>query len=419
MEKLIIKGGTPLKGDVKVSGAKNAALPIMASTLLAAGEHTISGVPQLRDIRTMIRLLEYIGARAEWNDTLTIRVDKFNTEEAPYDLVKTMRASILVLGPLVGHLRHAKVSLPGGCAIGARPIDLHLKALEAMGAKIKLNEGYVEVFAPDLHGANITFDRVTVTGTENILMAAVLADGRTTIGNAAREPEVVDLANHLNAMGARIRGAGTDRIEIDGVEKLTPHPHSIIPDRIEAGTMLMAAGITGGSLTIHNFPSMMLETAVTRLSEAGLRITLDGDVASVTREKKLKSVNITTAPHPGFATDLQAQFMALMSVADGTSIITETIFENRFMHAPELIRMGADIRLDGGIAVVKGVHELKGAPVMATDLRASASLVLAALAARGTSEIGRIYHLDRGYERIEEKLNAVGANIRRLEDNAT
>lgn len=418
MEKLIIRGGIALKGDVSVSGAKNAALPTMAASLLAKGEHRIHNVPHLRDIRTMIRLLEHIGAKVEWNDSLSIRNDEFNATEAPYDLVKTMRASILVLGPLVGHIRHARVSLPGGCAIGARPIDLHLKALEAMGAKIELSEGYVEVHAPYLHGANITFDKVTVTGTENIMMAAVLADGHTVLNNAAREPEVADLATHLIAMGARISGAGTDRVEIEGVRSLSPAAHTVVPDRIEAATLLMAAGITGGRLRIHNFPSAMLETATAKLREAGMDISLDGDLAVAKGDMRLKSVNAMTSPHPGFATDLQAQLMALMSVADGTSIVAETIFENRFMHVPELIRMGADINLEGGVAVIKGISRLKGAPVMATDLRASASLVLAALAAEGTTEIRRIYHLDRGYERIEEKLRAVGADIIRQEDEA-
>lgn len=416
MDKLIIQGGRPLSGTLTVSGSKNAALPIIAATMMATGEHTLIGVPHLRDIRTMLKLLEHIGAEAEWNDKLKIHTNKFNATEAPYDLVKTMRASILVLGPLVGQLRRARVSLPGGCAIGARPIDLHLKALEAMGAKIDLSEGYVEVFARHLHGAEITFDKVTVTGTENIMMAAALADGTTVIANAAREPEVVDLANHLNAMGAKVEGAGTDRIVITGVDKLHPAVHTIIPDRIEAGTLLIAAGITGGELRIRNFPVAMLETLIGRLREAGMTIVPDGNVVLARGEGRPKSVDITTAPHPGFATDLQAQFTAFMSLSGDTSIITETIFENRFMHVPELVRMGADITLDGGTAVVKGVEKLKGAPVMATDLRASASLVLAGLAAEGTTEVRRIYHLDRGYERIEEKLSACGADIMRVDD---
>lgn len=417
MDKLMIKGLKPLSGTVTISGAKNAALPIMASALLASGVHKISGVPRLRDIQTMIKLLEHIGAEAIWDgEELVIHTSRFSAMEAPYDLVRTMRASILVLGPLVGMLRRARVSLPGGCAIGARPINLHLKALEAMGAKIELSEGYVEVFARHLHGADILFDKVTVTGTENIMMAAVQADGITTISNAAREPEIVDLAAHLNAMGGKIEGAGTDRIVIQGVDKLKACPHTIIPDRIEAGTMLIAAGITGGELKIQNFPSQMLETLVTRLKEAGMLITIDGNVALARGAGRPKGISITTAPHPGFATDLQAQFMSLMTIANGTSIITETIFENRFMHVPELKRLGADICTKGPVAVIKGVAKLKGAPVMATDLRASASLVLAGLAAEGQTEINRIYHLDRGYERIEEKLKACGADIVRISE---
>ena len=416
MEKLIIKGNGPISGEVSVSGSKNAALPIIASSLLATGEHTVLNVPHLRDIRTMIKLLEHVGAEVSWNGDLKIRANRFSGVEAPYDLVKTMRASVLVLGPLVGQLRRARVSLPGGCAIGARPIDLHLKALEAMGARIELSEGYVEVFARHLHGADITFDKVTVTGTENVMMAAVLADGTTTLMNAAREPEVADLAAHLVAMGASIEGAGTDRIVINGVDRLVPAVHTVIPDRIEAGTLLMAAGITGGDLTIRNFPSAMLETLVSRLREAGMTITVEDGVAKAMGAGRLRSIDVTTAPHPGFATDLQAQFMALMAVAGGTSIISETIFENRFMHVPELRRMGADISVDGGVAVVKGVGRLNGAKVMATDLRASASLVIAGLAAEGTTEVSRIYHLDRGYERIEQKLAACGAMIERAPD---
>jgi len=416
MEKLVIRGGRPLCGTVRISGAKNAALPIIASTLLATGSHTIKNVPHLRDIRTMVQLLEHVGAEVEWDGVLRVRTGRFSGVEAPYDLVKTMRASVLVLGPLVGQLRRARVSLPGGCAIGARPIDLHLRALEAMGAKIELKDGYVEIFARHLRGADITFDKVTVTGTENIMMAAVLADGTTVLNNAAREPEVTDLAKHLIAMGARIEGAGTDRIVIHGVEHLSPAPHEVMPDRIEAGTMLMAAGITGGELTIENFPANTLTTLIAKLEDAGMTICLDGTTVAVRGGGRLRSIDITTAPHPGFATDLQAQFMSLMSIACGTSIITETIFENRFMHVPELSRMGANISVDGGRAVVKGVSKLAGAPVMATDLRASASLVLAGLAAEGTTEIKRIYHLDRGYEGIEKKLAACGASIERRAD---
>ena len=419
MEKLVIKGGIPLSGEVRVSGAKNAALPIIASTLLATGTHTIEGVPHLRDIRTMMELLTHVGAECELDGALRIKTGRFSAVEAPYELVKTMRASVLVMGPLVGQLRRARVSLPGGCAIGARPIDLHLKALEAMGAKIELNDGYVEIFARHLHGADITFDRVTVTGTENIIMAAVLADGTTVLRNAAREPEVADLASHLNAMGAHVEGAGTDSITIHGVESLSPVPHTIMADRIEAGTLLIAAGITGGELKIRNFPTDALSTLISRLREAGMTISARGNTVVARGSGRLRSTDITTAPHPGFATDLQAQFMALMTIAGGTSIITETIFENRFMHVPELMRMGADISADGGRAVVKGIPKLTGAPVMATDLRASASLVLAGLAAEGTTEVKRIYHLDRGYERIEEKLASCGASIERRADPLT
>ncbi len=418
MEKLVITGGRPLQGEVTVSGAKNAALPIMAASLLATGEHVIRGVPHLRDIRTMARLLEHIGAVVVRDgETLRITTERFSAVEAPYDVVKTMRASVLVLGPLVGQLRRARVSLPGGCAIGARPIDLHLKALEAMGAKVELRDGYVELVARHLHGAEITFDTVTVTGTENIMMAAVHADGTTVLENAALEPEVVDLAVHLNAMGARIEGAGTGRIVIHGVDRLEPREHTIIPDRIEAGTLAMAAAITGGDLVIRRFPEEMLTTATAKLRQAGATIERCPEGVRVRGNGRPDPVDVSTAPHPGFATDLQAQFMALMTIAGGTSVVTETIFENRFMHVPELARMGANIRVDGGMAVIKGVPKLIGAPVMATDLRASASLVLAGLAAEGRTELGRIYHLDRGYERIEEKLAAVGADIVRASDD--
>ncbi|HPW45519.1 MAG TPA: UDP-N-acetylglucosamine 1-carboxyvinyltransferase [bacterium] len=416
MQKLIIEGNGPLRGKISVSGSKNAALPIMASSLLADGEHTISGVPQLRDITTMSRLLEHIGSKVKGSGEISISTGNINLGDAPYDLVKTMRASVLVMGPLVGRMRYAKVSLPGGCAIGARPIDQHLKALEAMGARIKLSEGYVEISAKNLHGTDFSFDLVTVTGTENVMMAAVLAKGCTVLRNAAREPEIVDLAAHLSSMGAEISGAGTDCITIHGVSELRPHPHKIIPDRIEAGTLLMAAGITAGDLEIQNFPSSMLGTVVTKLRSAGMDIEIHNDTARARSAAPIKSVDLTTSPYPGFPTDLQAQFMAMMCLGDNVSIISETIFENRFMHVPELSRMGADITVDGGKAIVRGVSRLKGAPVMATDLRASASLVLAALASDGTTEIDRIYHLDRGYEHIEKKLRAVGAKISRTEE---
>lgn len=415
MDNLVINGGKKLHGKIRVNGAKNAALPIIASCLLARGRHKIVGAPNLRDIGTMAKLMEHIGAKiVRDSGSLFIDVENFNADEAPYDLVKTMRASVLVLGPLVGLLKHAKVSLPGGCAIGARPIDLHLKSLEAMGADIKLAEGYVEVSAKKLHGADITFDKVTVTGTENIMMAASLAEGTTILRNSAKEPEVVDLADRLNKMGAIISGAGTDCIEIEGVKELHACEHRIIPDRIEAATFLIAGAITGGELEVENFPTDMLATVCARLTDAGCEITTTENTARIKGPKRPTAVNITTAPHPGFATDVQAQFMALMAKADGTSIITETIFENRFMHVSELVRMGSDITIDGRTAVVKGVEKLNGAKVMATDLRASASLVLAALCAEGTTEISRIYHLDRGYERIEERLSLVGADIARV-----
>ncbi len=417
MEKLCITGGQPLKGTVTISGAKNAALPIMAASLLAFGNHRIENIPDLRDIRTMVELLTHVGASVTRDDNaLIINNRHLSGQEAPYDLVKTMRASVLVMGPLLGQLRRAQVSLPGGCAIGARPIDLHLKALEQMGASVELKDGYVDIYAPHLHGAHIAFDKVTVTGTENIIMAAVLADGQTIIHNAAKEPEVIDLANYLICMGADITGAGTDIIIINGVKKLNPTPYQIIPDRIEAGTFLIAAGMTHGDITIQNFPPHMLDALITRLRDAGMTIDITGTTAHASAGKELKPIDITTSPFPGFATDLQAQFMALMTLANGTCIVNETIFENRYMHVPELVRMGATISVEGNRAVIRGVPTLKGAPVMATDLRASASLVLAGLAAKGTTEIHRIYHLDRGYENIEHKLKELGANIDRQPD---
>lgn len=417
MDKFIIKGGKKLSGTVEIRGAKNAALPIMAATLLAPGTHTLRNVPNLRDITTMRKLLNHLGCEVDvGNDGMTIRADHLNFDEAPYELVKTMRASVLVLGPLVARMRHARVSLPGGCAIGARPINLHLKALEEMGADIRLKEGYIDVIASRLQGAQIEFDTVTVTGTENVMMAAVMANGRTTILNAAREPEVMDLAQFLISMGAHIEGAGSDKIVIEGTAQLKPSTHTIVPDRIEAGTFMMAAAITGSEITLKNAPSEFLQTAMARLSDAGVSFENTKEGLKVKGPHRPESVNITSAPHPGFATDLQAQFSALMSIAKGTSIISETIFENRFMHVPELNRMGADIQIDGSTAIVKGVKKLKGAPVMATDLRASASLVLAGLAAEGTTEIDRIYHIDRGYEHIEERLKRLGADIERVVD---
>lgn len=446
MDKFIIKGGKPLKGTVKIGGAKNAALPIMAATLLAPGTHRLHNVPALRDINTMSKMLEHLGCKVSQNAPSPLPLSSFdsaqdrlsgrgnnetpqqnagnyclevcanhlNFDEAPYDLVKTMRASVLVMGPLVARLRHARISLPGGCAIGARPINLHLKAMEALGADIQLKDGYAEVIASRLKGADIHFDIVTVTGTANAMMAAAVADGTTTITNAAREPEIIDLALFLTSMGAEIDGAGSDRIVIRGVPQLRPAEHTIVADRIEAGTFMMAAAITGGDIVLENAPTEFLQTAMARLEEAGTKFESTAEGLRVIGPDSITSVDVTTAPHPGFATDLQAQFTALMAIAEGTSVIIETIFENRFMHIPELARMGADISVDGGTAVVKGMDKLTGAPVMATDLRASASLVLAGLAAKGTTEIDRIYHIDRGYERIEERLRDLGADIERV-----
>lgn len=416
MDKLVIEGGTPLEGKVRISGAKNAALPLIAATLLANGTHRFHNAPKLRDIRTMLNLLGHMGTISKHNHDLEINTSDIHTFEAPYDLVKTMRASVLALGPLVARYRKARVSLPGGCAIGARPINLHLKALEQMGVEIKLDHGYVLARSNRLKGAHITFDGVTVTGTENIMMAACLADGVTVLKNAAREPEVSALAEYLSMMGAKIEGAGTPEITIHGVKELTPSECTVIPDRIEAGTYMVAAGITGGHLTLTGCEPRHLGAVIQKLTEAGLSITTDGDTIEVGRNGKIRSVNARTQPYPAFPTDMQAQFMVMMAVGNGVSLISEQIFENRFMHVLELKRMGANIELDGRTAVVTGVRNLSGAPVMATDLRASASLVLGALAAKGTTEITRIYHLDRGYESIETKLSAVGAKITRIKE---
>ncbi|MFZ0927633.1 MAG: UDP-N-acetylglucosamine 1-carboxyvinyltransferase [Syntrophobacteraceae bacterium] len=414
MDKLIIEGGSPLNGEVLISGAKNCALPLMAATLIASGKHSFSNVPQLRDIRTMQSLLAHMGAASQHDHILQIDTSDIHTLEAPYDLVKTMRASVLVLGPMLARYRRARISLPGGCAIGARPINLHLKALEQMGVEIDLEHGYVVGRTKRLRGALINFDQVTVTGTENIMMAACLADGVTVLKNSAREPEVVALADYMNRMGAQIEGAGTDEIIVTGVRELTPSSCEVIPDRIEAGTYLVAAGIAGGMLKLKRCRPDHLQGIIQKLSDAGLSIEINEDSVEVSRKGKIRSVNIETRPFPGFPTDMQAQFMALMAIGNGVSLIKERIFENRFMHVLELQRMGADIDLDGRTAIVRGVRKLSGAPVMATDLRASASLVLGALAAEGVSEITRIYHLDRGYEAIEKKLTAVGAKIERV-----
>jgi len=404
-----------LEGEVEASGAKNAALPIIAACLLAEGDSTVGGVPHLRDIVTMSRLLETMGAGVHYeNGVLHVGAASVSNPQAPYELVKTMRASVLVLGPLVARCGEAFVSLPGGCAIGARPIDLHLKGLEALGAEVALEHGYVHAVARKLRGARFVFDTITVTGTENIMMAATMADGVTVLENAAREPEVADLAGALNAMGAQVSGAGTDTITIRGVSSLKPlDNYRIMPDRIETGTFLAAAAITGGDVLVRGANKNHLEAITSKLAETGARISFEDDGVRAKGPDRPMPADIRTLPFPGFPTDMQAQMMALLSVADGLSVISETIFENRFMHVSELVRLGADIVVQGHSAVVRGVEELEGAPVMATDLRASASLVLAGLRAHGTTEVSRIYHLDRGYQRIEEKLQALGARIRR------
>ncbi len=415
MQSIVIEGGKRLKGDVTISGAKNAALPILCATILAPGENTLTNVPGLKDVSTMGQLLGCLGAKVEASDgTVTIDTSSMDKDEAPYDLVKTMRASVLVLGPLVARLGRARVSLPGGCAIGARPINLHLMGLERMGAKVEIEHGYVVASAKRLKGAKIYLDMPTVTGTENLMMAAALADGHTVIENAACEPEVTDLANYLIAMGARVRGAGTDTIRIEGVSELRPAKYRVMPDRIETGTFLIAGAITGGELTVKDCRPEHSTALLEKMKETGLDITSGDDWIRVASAGRVKSVDVKTLPFPGFPTDMQAQFMALMSLADGLSVITETVFENRFMHIAELRRMGADIKVQGNAAVVSGVKQLLGAPVMATDLRASASLIVAALAAKGSSEISRVYHLDRGYEKIEEKLLGLGARIKRI-----
>jgi len=419
MDKFVIEGGERLRGRVKISGSKNAVLPLLAATILQKGRYTIGNVPHLKDVTTMLKLLDILGSKSEWigPDRLSIDTTGVNNHVAPYELVKEMRASQLVLGSLTGGLRRATVSYPGGCAIGERPIDLHLKGLTALGCEIKMREGYVDVFAKTLKGNRINFETVTVGGTENILMAATAAKGETIIENAAREPEVVDLARMLKKMGARIEGEGTEVIRVKGVKELTPCSYDVIPDRIETGTFLAACGITRGSIIVDGCIPEHVETVISKLREAGMEIICDGNTikAAMTKKKPL-SVDVKTTPHPGFPTDMQAQIMALMSTAKGISAITETIFENRMMHAAELRRMGADIRVIGNTAIVKGVETLSGAKVMATDLRASASLIMAGLAAYGTTEISRIYHIDRGYEQIEEKLKKLGAKISRRKD---
>ncbi len=416
MDKIVIKGGRPLRGEVAVSGSKNAALPVIVSSLLTGGWNTFHNIPDLVDIKTVKKLLANLGAEMEGNETLRINSANIRNLEAPYNLVKTMRASILVLGPLVARFGQARVSLPGGCAIGARPVNLHVKALEELGAAIELKDGYLEAKAPRLKGATVYFDMVTVTGTENIMMAATLAKGTTVLENAAREPEIVNLADVLNGMGARIFGAGTDVITIEGVDELHAVEAGVIPDRIEAGTYMIAAGITGGDIKLKGCEVGHLEALISKLRDTGMTIGQEPGGIRATAGSVKKSVDIKTLPFPGFPTDLQAQIMALMAVSKGLSVIAETVFENRFMHVSELIRMGADVTVQGNTAVVKGVPALKGAPVMATDLRASASLILAGLAARGTTELSRVYHLDRGYQRIEKKLSMLGADIRRIKE---
>ena len=415
MDKIIIEGGRSLKGSVTISGAKNAALPILFSSLLVDGSNTYFNVPRLRDIGSTIELLSLMGVKAELNGhTACVDSTGMCCHEAPYDIVRKMRASILVLGPLLARLKKARVSLPGGCAIGARPINLHLKGLHLLGANIKLKHGYVEATADRLKGAEIHFDVVTVTGTENLMMAAATAKGVTVLRNAAREPEIIALADALNQMGADIKGAGTSKMVIKGVDQLSPAKITIIPDRIEAGTFMAAAVLTGGDITIENCISEHLDAIIDKLQLAGAMVTKSGNKIRIKGPKSIQSVDMQTSPFPGFPTDMQAQFMVLMSVANGSSIISETIFENRFIHVCELQRMGADIAVSGNTALVKGVSALSGAPVMATDLRASASLVLAGLVAEGVTEINRVYHLDRGYESLEEKIAALGAAIQRI-----
>lgn len=416
MDKLLIQGGAALSGEVAISGAKNAALPILCASLLTAEPMHFTNVPHLNDISTMLRLLGEMGVGVTMDgvDGLVLNGGGLNNPVASYEMVKTMRASILVLGPLLARGGEARVSLPGGCAIGARPVDQHIKGLQAMGAEVKVEQGYVHAKATRLKGARICTDMVTVTGTENLMMAACLAEGETVIENAAREPEVVDLANCLVSMGARISGAGTDVIRIQGVDKLHGATHAIMPDRIETGTYLCAAAVTGGDIRLVKTSAAYLDTVVDKLMDAGCEITVERDAIRLVAPKRLKAVSLRTAPYPAFPTDMQAQFMAINCVADGVATIRETIFENRFMHVNELMRLGANIQIEGNNAIVRGVSHLDGATVMATDLRASASLVIAALVAQGETLIDRIYHLDRGYERIEEKLAKLGACVRRV-----
>jgi UDP-N-acetylglucosamine 1-carboxyvinyltransferase len=419
MNKLMINGGVTLGGDVRISGAKNAVLPILAATLLAEGPATIENVPHLHDVTTTVELLGCMGVRVSIDEKLSVEVDCSTIENhtAPYHLVKTMRSSILVLGPLLARYGEAEVSLPGGCAIGSRPVDLHIKGLQDMGAEIDVSNGYIHARAKRLKGARLVMDIVTVTGTENLMMAAALADGITIIENAAREPEIIDLADFINAMGGKISGAGTDTITIEGVETLHGTRYRVLPDRIETGTYLVAAAITGGSIMVKDTAPHLLDAVTEKLREAGAKIEIGEDWISLDMEgRRPKAVSIRTAPYPAFPTDMQAQFAALNTIAEGTSTVVETIFENRFMHVQELKRMGADIEIEGNTAIIRGVDKLTSAPVMATDLRASASLIIAGLVASGETEVQRIYHIDRGYENIEEKLSLLGAKIRRTHE---
>ncbi|MBV6475104.1 MAG: UDP-N-acetylglucosamine 1-carboxyvinyltransferase [Rhodocyclaceae bacterium] len=416
MDKLLIEGGVPLAGEVSISGAKNAALPLICAALLTDKPLTLANVPHLNDVTTMLRLLAQMGVDVTLDEKNSLVLDAggLNKPEAPYDMVKTMRASILTLGPLLARTGRARVSLPGGCAIGARPVDIHIRGLQAMGAEIRVEQGYILAQAKRLRGARIFCDQVTVTGTENLMMAAALADGVTVIENAAREPEVVDLADCLNAMGAKVSGAGGDIVTVEGVERLGGAAHRIMPDRIETGTFLVAVALTGGRVRLNGTRCGILDAVVEKLRKAGAMIDCHKDTIEISAAGPLNAVSLRTAPYPAFPTDMQAQFMAMNCVARGAAVVTETIFENRFMHAQELRRLGADIEISGNTAVVKGVPRLDGATVMATDLRASACLVVAGLVARGETLIDRIYHLDRGYEHIEEKLMQLGARIRRV-----
>ena len=416
MDKLLLRGNGPLRGELRISGAKNAALPCLAATLLAREPVRLCNIPHLRDITTTLELLSTLGARVLVDGQLGIEVDPrpVHSVVAPYELVKTMRASILVLGPLLARHGSAEVSLPGGCAIGSRPVSVHLSGLQALGAEISVEDGFIKAQAARLRGPRVVMEMVSVTGTENLLMAATLAEGHTILENAAREPEIVDLARCLSAMGARISGAGTSVIEVEGVAELHGAEHSVVPDRIETGTYLVAAAMTGGDVCLRRTDAGLLESVLLKLREAGAEVSTGADTIRIHMNRRPQAVDVRTAPFPAFPTDMQAQFMAMNCIAEGSSVITETIFENRFMHVSELQRLGADINADGKTAVVRGVQRLRGAPVMATDLRASASLVLAGLVAEGETLIDRIYHLDRGYEVIEEKLSALGADIRRI-----